>query len=103
MWRRVSNKDIFSFHSGDKAANTFLCRGFMASPRRWKEESFVDEMQAWQCFARTGRVVDYIRYAQVKGQDADNGPREVQCAAQQGNSAGENTGAHHPGTACGGK
>ena len=58
----------------------------------------MDEKQAWVCFAHSGKIEDYIRYAQLK-----NRAGEGQCMAQEGQRAGKNPGAYHPGTAGGGE
>ncbi|MCH3973066.1 MAG: hypothetical protein LKE53_09970 [Oscillospiraceae bacterium] len=53
----------------------------------------MDEQSAWSCFAKTGSVQDYLRYAQCR---ADTGKEEEQP------DAGRDTGNRHPGVRCGG-
>ena len=52
----------------------------------------MDEKQAWQLFARTGKIEDYIRYTQIKNQAGGLCP-------PAGEAYGESNdpGAHHPG------
>lgn len=60
----------------------------------------MDEKQAWASFAHTGKIEDYIRYAQIRNQAGAFG---AACMPEEVQGAGKDLWADHPGTGGGGE
>ena len=67
-----------------------------------QEALFVDEKTAWRIFCSTGKIDDYMRYSQIKSENAAGMPAAVNVLRNTTN-ANQDGWNYHQGTNGGGK